>query len=161
GLMEYLADGSWVKRVHAGWAGHAGAVAAALARGGFTGPATVLDGRFGLYRTFLDAEPDLTVFATLGRQWETPDVGFKPYPGCYLNRAYAAGVPERGEGQAWAAADGDSIECRVRAGQVPIVCEPRAAKLRPRSPYDAQFSLPFSVASALLDGQVGLDTYTA
>jgi 2-methylcitrate dehydratase PrpD len=54
----------------------------------------------------------------------------------------------------------ESVECRVPSGQVPIVCEPRASKLRPRSPYDAQFSLPYSVASALLDGHVGLDTYT-
>jgi 2-methylcitrate dehydratase PrpD len=44
---------------------------------------------------------------------------------------------------------------------VPIVCEPREAKLRPRTAYEAQFSLPYSVASALLDGRVGLDTYTA
>src|SRR5262249_53588961 len=123
--------------------------------------ATVLDGRFGLYRTFLDAEPDLTVFATLGRQWETPDVGFKPYPCCHLNHAYVDCVLELRQAHALAADDVASIQCRVPAGQVPIVCEPRAAKLRPRSPYDAQFSLPFSVASALLDGQVGLDTYTA
>src|SRR5262249_21727603 len=53
----------------------------------------------------------------------------------------------------------DGVECLVPAGQVPIVCEPRASKLRPRTAYDAQFSLPYSVASALLDGRVGLDTY--
>ena len=41
------------------------------------------------------------------------------------------------------------------------MCEPRAAKVRPRTAYDAQFSLPFSVAAALLDGRVGLDTYAA
>jgi len=39
------------------------------------------------------------------------------------------------------------------------VCEPREAKLRPRTPYDAQFSLAYSVAAALVDGRVGLDTY--
>src|SRR6185369_13315262 len=62
GVLEYLEDGSWVKRVHPGWAGHSGAVASALARGGFTGPATILDGRFGFYRTFVGAEPDLAPF---------------------------------------------------------------------------------------------------
>ncbi len=45
------------------------------------------------------------------------------------------------------------------AGEVPIVCEPRESKLRPRSPYDAQFSLAYSVAAALVDGGIGLDTY--
>lgn len=161
GLLEYLADGSWVKRVHAGWAGHAGAVATALARGGFSGPASVLDGRFGFYRTFLGAEPDLAVFTTLGRLWETPGIGFKPYPCCHYNHAYLDCALQLRRAHALAADDVASVECRVPAGQVPIVCEPRAAKLRPRSAYDARFSLPFSVASALLDGHVALDTYTS
>jgi 2-methylcitrate dehydratase PrpD len=160
GLLEHLADGSWVKRVHPGWAGHAGAVATALARGGFTGPASVLDGRFGFYRTFLGVEPDPAAFATLGSQWETPGIGFKPYPCCHYNHAYLDCTLELRRAHALAPDDVEAVECRVPAGQVPIVCEPRAAKLRPRSAYDAQFSLPYSVASALLDGHVGLDTYT-
>jgi 2-methylcitrate dehydratase PrpD len=160
GGMEYLEDGSWVKRVHAGWAGHAGAVAAALARGGFTGPATILEGRFGFYRTFLGAEPDPAPFATLGRDWETPGIGFKPYPCCHLNHAYLDCTLELRSAHGLAADDVEAVECRVPAGQVPIVCEPREAKLRPRTAYEAQFSLPYSVASALLDGRVGLDTYT-
>ncbi len=158
GGMEYLQDGSWVKRVHAGWAGHAGAVAAALARGGFTGPATILEGRFGFYRTFLGAEPDPAPFATLGREWETPGIGFKPYPCCHLNHAYVDCALEL-RGHALVAEDIEAVECRVPAGQVPIVCEPREGKLRPRTSYEAQFSLPYAVASALLDGRVGLDSY--
>jgi 2-methylcitrate dehydratase PrpD len=161
GGMEYLEDGSWVKRVHAGWAGHAGAVAAALARGGFTGPATILDGRFGFYRTFLGAEPDPAPFATLGREWETPAIGFKPYPCCHYNHAYLDCALDLRRAHGLAADDVDAVECRMPAGQVPIVCEPREAKLRPRTSYEAQFSLPYSVASALLDGRVGLDSYTA
>jgi len=161
GVMEYLDDGSWVKRVHAGWAGHAGAVAAALARGGFTGPASILEGRFGLYRTFLGAEPDRAPFATLGREWETPAIGFKPYPCCHLIHAYLDCALELRRVHAFAAEDVEAVECRVPAGQVPIVCEPRPAKLRPRTSYEAQFSLPYSVACALLDGRVGLDTYAA
>jgi 2-methylcitrate dehydratase PrpD len=161
GVLAHLDDGSWVKRVHAGWAGHAGVVAAALARGGFTGPATILDGRFGLYPTFLGTAPDPAPFATLGRQWETPAIGFKPYPCCHYNHAYLDCALELRRAHALAADAIDEVECLVPAGQVPIVCEPREAKLRPRSTYDAQFSLPYSVASALLDGRVGLDTYTA
>jgi 2-methylcitrate dehydratase PrpD len=159
GVLEYLEDGSWVKRVHPGWAGHAGAVASALARGGFTGPATILDGRFGFYRTFVGAEPDLAPFETLGRQWETPAIGYKPYPCCHYNHAYLDCALELRREHALTAEAIESVECLVPAGQVPIVCEPRPAKLRPRTAYDAQFSLPFSVAAALLDGRVGLDTY--
>ena len=159
GVLEHLEDGSWVKRVHPGWAGHAGAIASALARGGFTGPATILDGRFGFYRTFLGAEPDVRPFATLGHEWETLAIGFKPYPCCHYNHAYLDCALDLRHEHALAPEAIAAVECRVPAGQVPIVCEPRAAKLRPRTAYDAQFSLPYSVASALLDGRIDLHTY--
>jgi 2-methylcitrate dehydratase PrpD len=159
GVLEHLEDGSWVKRVHPGWAGHAGAVASALARGGFTGPATILDGRFGFYRTFVGAEPDRTPFETLGQDWETLAIGYKPYPCCHYNHAYLDCALDLRRAHGLAPETIETVECLVAAGQVPIVCEPRADKLRPRTSYDAQFSLPFSIASALLDGRVGLDTY--
>lgn len=159
GVMEFLEDGSGVKRLHPGWAGHAGAVAAALARGGFTGPPTILEGRFGFYRTFLGADPDPAPFDTLGRQWETLRVGFKPYPCCHYNHAYLDCALELRATHALQPEAIAGIECLVPAGEVPIVCEPRPAKLRPRTPYEAQFSLPYSVAAALVDGWVGLDTY--
>jgi 2-methylcitrate dehydratase PrpD len=159
GVIEHLEDGSWVKRVHPGWAAHSGIVAAGLARGGFTGPASILEGRFGFYRTFLRSDPDPGPFDTLGKEWETLRIGFKPYPCCHYNHAYldCALALRRQHG-----IEPDSIErieCRVPAGEIPIVCEPREAKLRPRTPYDAQFSLAYSVAAALVDGRVGLDTY--
>ena len=159
GVLEFLEDGSWVKRLHPGWAGHSGAVAAALAGAGFTGPASILDGRFGFYRTFLDQPPDLAPFDTLGRQWETLRVGFKPYPCCHYNHAYLDCALDLRRRHGLRAEQVERVECRVPAGEVPIVCEPRAAKLRPRTPYDARFSLPYSVAAALVDGHVTLDTY--
>ncbi|PYN61131.1 MAG: MmgE/PrpD family protein [Candidatus Rokuibacteriota bacterium] len=159
GVMEYLTDGSWSKRVHAGWAGHGGAIAATLARGGFGGPATILEGRFGLYATMLGRAPDLAPFETLGREWETLAVGYKPFPCCHLLHAYldcalALGGEHRLAPEAIA-----EVECRVPAGEVPIICEPRHAKLEPRTSYDAQFSLPYTVAAALVDGRVTLDTF--
>src|SRR5437879_2679708 len=159
GVMEHLEDGSWVKRLHPGWAGHSGALAAALARGGVPGPATILEGRFGLYRTFLGVEPDPRPFETLGREWEILRVGCKPYPCCHLNHAYLDCALELLRAPGVSADAIESIECRVPAGEVPIVCEPVEVKRRPRTSYDAQFSLPFSVAAAFLDGAVGVDTY--
>lgn len=161
GLLEFLADGSWVKRVHAGWAAHGGVVAAALARGGFTGPPSVLDGRFGFYRAFVGREPDPAPFTTLGRQWETLRVGFKPYPCCHYNHAYLDCALSLRSTHGLAPDAVAAVECLVPEGEVPVVCEPRAAKVRPRTPYDAQFSLPFAVAAALVHGRVGLETYEA
>jgi 2-methylcitrate dehydratase PrpD len=58
-----------------------------------------------------------------------------------------------------AAADVDAVECLVPPGEIPIICEPEAAKHRPRTAYDAKFSLPFAVAAALLDGHVGVASF--
>ncbi len=161
GVMEFLEDGSWVKRLHPGWAGQAGATAAALARARFSGPATILEGRYGLYRTFIDTTPDPRPFETLGQTWETLAIGFKPYPCCHYLHAFLDCALALREAHRLAPEAIDSIECLVPPAGMPIVCEPRPAKLRPRTPYDAQFSLPFSVAAAFIDGRVGLDTYAA
>jgi 2-methylcitrate dehydratase PrpD len=161
GVMEFLEDGSAVKRLHPGWAGHGGALAATLAGAGVSGPSTIFEGRFGFYSTFLGKPPDLTPFVTLGRQWQTLAVAFKPYPCCHYNHAYLDGALELLSTHALDAATIASIECGVPAGQVPIVCEPISSKTRPRTTYEAQFSLPFSVAAAFVDGGVGIDTYSA
>ena len=42
------------------------------------------------------------------------------------------------------------------AGAVEVVCEPVAAKRRPKSDYDAKFSIPYAVASGLARGKLGL-----
>jgi 2-methylcitrate dehydratase PrpD len=161
GVMEFLEDGSWVKRLHPGWAGHAGALAATLAAGGFTGPATIFEGRFGFYRTFVGKTPDPAPFETLGSVWETLRIGVKPYPCCHYNHAYLDCALELRTRHGIAPGSIDSIECRVPAGEVPIVCEPSDVKARPRTSYDAQFSLPFSVAAAFVTGRVTLETYAA
>jgi 2-methylcitrate dehydratase PrpD len=161
GVQEFLADGSWSKRVHPGWAGHGGLIAATLARGGFSGPATILEGRFGFYSTFLGAAPDARVFATLGREWETLRIGFKPYPCCHYLHAFVDCALNLRQTHRLRPDSIETVECRVAAQEVPIVCEPRVVKLRPRTPYDAKFSLPYAVAAALLDGRVGIETFEA
>ena len=161
GVLEHLEDGSWVKRLHPGWAGHSGALAAGLARGGFTGPATILEGRFGLYRTFLGSLPDPSpITADLGRRWETLRVAFKPYPCCHYNHAYMDCAARLRREHGFTPDAIEDVECLVPAGEVPIVCEPLDAKRRPRTPYDAQFSLAYSVAAALAEEEVGVDTYS-
>ena len=52
GIIEYLAEGAWTKRLHAGWAAHAGLHAARIAREGFTGPRSVFEGAHGLFFAF-------------------------------------------------------------------------------------------------------------
>src|ERR1700684_1358282 len=52
GIIEYLAEGAWTKRLHAGWAAQSGIRAALLGRAGLLGPRTVFEGVPGLFPRF-------------------------------------------------------------------------------------------------------------
>jgi len=162
GLMEFLTDGTWAKRIHAGWAAHGGLVAARLAGEGFSGPRAVLDGRFGFYRSHLGERGwDLDVITRdLGRRWHLLDIALKPYPACHMTHAFIdAAASLRAEAGVTPDAIA-AIECDIHPREMPIVCEPRAAKLAPQTDYDAKFSLPYTVAAMLVRGHVGIDDFT-
>ena len=153
GLLEANRSGGTVKRLHCGWAAHAGITAAQLAARGYTGPASVLEGRFGFYEAYLGGRFDPSqVTAGLGEQWEVPGVFFKPYPANHYTHA--------GIDAAIAIRDRDHpeidrivrIELGSSASALRTIGEPRAEKIAPRSGYHAQFSGPFTVATALLGG---------
>ncbi len=162
GVSEYLSNGSSSKSFHAGWAAHAGIVAAHLAKSGMTGPMTVFEGRYGTYRSYgLLEECDLTALnAGLGKQWETTGISIKPYPCCHFAHAFidcAKELRRRGIRPQ----DVELLECIVPEIELPLICEPYPKKLRPESPYEAKFSLPFLVAVALTDGAVDHDTFSS
>lgn len=162
GSLEFLADGAWTKRMHPGWAAHAGVLAAQLAARGYTGPASVLEGRYGLFRAYAGAEPPASdaMAATLGRDWEVLNVDFKPYPCGHISHPYMDCARELRDRHGFAPADIASIELRVPAAAVPILCEPLADKLRPASSYAARFSLPYAVAVVLVAGRAGIDEFS-
>lgn len=162
GIYEFFSDGSWVKQFHAGWAAHSGIIASMMAQKGITGPSTVFEGRFGLYKTHLgQASPDIKrVVNGLGETWETLKIAYKPYPcgvvlhpflycASRLKRDYRIDVDDIAE-----------VWCRVPSGMVPLVCEPIEDKVAPRTPYEGKFSLPFTVAAMLVDGKVDITTFS-
>jgi 2-methylcitrate dehydratase PrpD len=163
GIIEYLADGTWTKRLHAGWAAHAGVVAAHFARAGFTAPRTVFEGTHGFYRGFAGAPPDGDRLATLagaiGRSWAIQQLMFKAYPCGSINQPYmdcAARIRARG---GFDLAAIRAIVCRTAEGPVPRLWEPLAEKRRPTTPYGAKFSLPYCIALVLAEGQAGVDGF--
>lgn len=160
GNLQFLEDGAWTKRIHPGWAAACGLTAASLAADDIPAPLEAYEGRFGLYRSHLPAaalaQCDFSVAtAGLGSVWEIENVAVKPFPACHFVHACAdaaialhrAGVdPARVR----------SVRALVPEGVVKAVCEPVAAKRRPKSDYDAKFSLPYAVASGLARGRLGL-----
>jgi 2-methylcitrate dehydratase PrpD len=162
GVLEHLADGSSTKRLHPGWAAHAAIIATRLAAHGATGPSTVIEGRFGLYRAYLGRD-DVDIashVADLGERWETPRIAFKPYPACHYIHASVDATAQILEQHSLRAEDIEGIVAVTNEAGVRLVLEPLAAKHRPRTEYDAKFSLPYSVASLIVRGVVDVGTYT-
>jgi 2-methylcitrate dehydratase PrpD len=163
GLLEFLHTGASTKQLHPGLAGHAGIVAARLAAAGGTGPVSVLEGPAGLWAALSArrADPE-RVLSGLGETWEVTRITIKPYPACQLSHAAldaTAGL--LGELRAaGGAAEVAELVAAVHPDSAAIVCEPAGDKVCPRTPYDAKFSLPWSLAALLVDGGVSVATYT-
>jgi 2-methylcitrate dehydratase PrpD len=157
GLMEFLGTGSQTKPLHAGWAAFAGITAASLAAHGATGPASVLEGRFGLLASHLDSFDAEALTADLGTRWETTRIAFKPYPTCHASHAALDALVATGA----SAGDVQAIEALVASEvAVELVLEPRERKLRPATPYEAKFSLPYCLAALLVRGELGVAAFT-
>ncbi len=159
GSLEFVEDGAWNKRLHAGWAAQAGMTAAALAREGFVGATHPYDGRFGLFKshlgTYSEQIDQSLATAGLGTTWELLNTAIKPYPACHFTHACidAALILRR---QGLDHRDIVRIETRVPKGVFKVICEPEANKLRPANSYDAQFSVQWLTAAALVRGKLGL-----
>jgi 2-methylcitrate dehydratase PrpD len=163
GIIEYLADGSWTKRLHPGWAAHAGVAATVLARSGFTGPETVFEGAHGFYQAFAGGyeEPRLdALLATLGRTWELAELTLKPYPCGSIAQPYMDCALRLREQHRIKPEEIAGIRCRTAEGPIPRLWEPLASKHSPQNGYAAKFSLPYLLALMLVKGRATLAEFT-
>ena len=161
GIIEYLAEGAWTKRLHAGWAAHCGLHAARIAREGFVGPRTVLEGAHGLFFAFAhEMNSDYKKLTEdFGAQWLMTGLTFKPYATGTMNQPYidcALRLAKRG----FAAEDIAEVLCETAGGYVHRLWEPLAAKQRPPNGYAAKFSTPFNIAVAFITGGAGFEAFS-
>jgi 2-methylcitrate dehydratase PrpD len=162
GIQEATRTGSTSKILHGGWGAHVGVLATDMAIAGITGPDSVFEGRYGFYQTHLapiGGELDWeTPLRGLGETWHLPDTGFKPYPCCQLLHAFIeAGkqlLPQIGPVE-----EITRIDCRLAEPGLTLVTGPAERKRAPQHPHEARFSLPFTVATVLLHGDVDLDSF--
>src|SRR5690349_1871596 len=178
GLLEFLHSPASTKQLHPGTAVANGILAARLAAAGATGPSGALDGEYGLYQGLAARAPDRDVLlGALGDRWETTRIAIKPYPCCQLShasldaaRAFAGSLLLRSPappvvGGAIQPPTTDTFS-RLSTRRVGVTLHPDAVpiiggaeKRRPRSAYEAKFSIYFCVAAMLIDGRVDLDTF--
>jgi 2-methylcitrate dehydratase PrpD len=161
GIIEYLAEGTWTKRLHAGWAAQSGLRAALLARAGFSGPRTVFEGTHGLFHGFAHTTKGDYGLLTgdFGTRWVTETLAFKPYPCGTMTHPYidcARRLGARG-------IKADNIVemiCDVGEGTVHRLWEPLAAKQSPLNGYAGKFSTPYCIATGFVRGNVGLSDFS-
>jgi 2-methylcitrate dehydratase PrpD len=160
GIIEYLAEGAWTKRMHPGWAAQAGYRAARMAQAGFVGPRTVFEGEHGFFHAFARTHDGnfAAMLAGFGTRWLAADIAFKlyacgtmthPYIDCARNLV-AAGLDP---------AQVASIECETAEGIVHRLWEPLANKQNPPNGYAAKFSTPYAIAVGMLRDDAGLGEY--
>ncbi len=157
GLIQNF--GTMTKPLHAGNSAKNGVVAALLARNGFTGAESIMEGDLGFCSMFSGGKVNglENNEQDLGEAWHmvSPGMSLKPYPCCRATHS--------------------SIDAclyfrnvvGVDAGQiVKIICKtsPQLPKLarfhRPKSAYEGKFSIPYCIAVALLRGKVLLEDFT-
>ena len=161
GIIEYLADGTWTKRLHPGWSAHGGVIATLLAREGFRGPAKVFEGTHGFFSAFGGKnEYRFEKILELGKEWEIPRLTFKSYPCGSISHPYmdcALRIKQKHQPAPDQIAE---VVCRTAEGPVHRLWEPLADKQKPVSSYGAKFSLPFSVAVMLVRERAGLEEFS-
>jgi len=161
GIIEYLTDGTWTKRLHAGWAAQIGLRAAAIGANAFSGPRTVFEGPHGLFHGFARSpKGDYDqLLGDLGTRWVTETVAFKPYAcgtmihpylDCAIRLAKKGVKPDEIE----------SIVCETAEGIVHRLWEPLAAKQNVANAYAGKFSIPFCLALGFYTGKAGLESFT-
>ncbi|MGH8647832.1 MAG: MmgE/PrpD family protein, partial [Burkholderiales bacterium] len=144
GLMEFSRTGGMVKRLHLGRAAEGGFMAAVLARDGYTGPAGVLEGKFGVLNVFCrDAQP-ARLTQDLGSVWHVMKTKIKRYA-CHATAqvpvTLALDLKEKHK------LTGDDVAAiAIAAGEKTVT---QHAINEPLDLGMMQYSVPFSVAVAL------------
>lgn len=161
GIIEYLAEGSWTKRVHPGWSANSGMNAALIAKSGFYGPRTVFEGEHGFFEAFAlkEIERDYSHLTDgLGKRWENQNLAFKPFAcGTMAQPFVDCAIKIRKKIKNLN--NISSITAKVGEGTVHRLWEPLKEKKNPSTPYSAKFSVPYCVAVGFIRGDAGLNEF--
>lgn len=144
GLLEFSkSGGGMVKRLHLGRAAESGVLAASLAKNGFSGPATVLEGKFGYMNVFCHEGDAARLTAGLGDVWKLLALTFKRYA-CHITAhvPVTAALELKDKHKIKA----DDIASITVAGSEKMVSHHNIPE--PQDMTMAQYSTPFCVALA-------------
>jgi len=161
GNLQALHDGALAKREGPGFSARNGIMAVLMAQKGITGARNVLEGRDGFFNVYHrgDYRPGILT-SRLGEEFENPKISFKPYPCCRANHTSIDAALALVREHTIKPDDIDHIVVRIGKGGMKVVGEPVEVKQNPATTVDAQFSTPWTVASAIVHGKVGIAEFT-
>lgn len=155
GSFQSNVDGSLAVRLIQGWVAETGVLCAQLAARGLTGPVNFVDGVYGYAHLFGRGDRTPQSFtAELGRTWRLHDMVFKKYPSCGLTQG---GTELALRARAALDLTQDkvrSIEVRLPPYAFRLVGHP--FRIGGNARVDAQFSIRYCVASAIVRGSAKL-----
>jgi len=159
GSMEFLTEGAWSKRFQVGWAAHSGIIASMLAEHKYTGPSDIVGGRFGFLHAYSDNADSKKVTDDLGEDFQIRNCSIKPHACCRYMQPGVDGVLELVRVNQLKVEDISEITIGILEPAVAIIAEPSDVKYNPQTPYEAQFSMPYGAAAAIIFGKLTLDTF--
>lgn len=159
GSMEFLKNGAYTKRLHPGWAAHAGIIAAMLAKHGYTGPDTIIEGKSGFLKAYSPQSNLSKLFKEWGQPYQIEQTSIKPHSCCRYKQGPLDCILEIIQQQHLKPEDIETVTIAMLKTGFPIVVEPKELKYNPKSVVDSQFSMPFGAAVAILNGKATLDEY--
>jgi len=159
GSMEYLAQGAWTKPFHAGWAAHSGMVAALLSRKGFKGPSSILEGRDGFLHAYSAGADPSKVLEGIGSGFQILQTSVKIHACCRYMHSPIDAVLKIVKENNLRPEQVKKVKVGILRAGAPLIADPIESKYKPQSIVDAQFSMPFGAAAALLHGKAGLKEF--
>lgn len=150
--------GTMTKPLHTGLAARSALTAVRLAMAGFTAAPDIMEAKAGFYSTYGTADSDPEVTASgLGKPFviSSPGIAVKKFPCCYATHRPIDGVLTLRERLGFDAASVSKVICRMPPGGMHVLIYPR-----PVTGLEGKFSLPYSIAAAVLDGKFSLWSFS-
>jgi len=153
GSFQANIDGSLAIRIIQGWVAQSGVICAQFARTGITGPENFLEGVYGYFHLFGRDEIDPGgVIGELGDRFELQNMVFKKYPSCGLTQGCTEAALSLVKEESIGPEEVDHIQISVPPYAHKLVGHQFRLGENPR--VNAQFSIQYCVASALVRGDV-------
>ena len=161
GNHQVTRDAALTKRMQPGFAAMSALISVQLAQRGIRGAQAAFEGIDGFFRVYLGNQYDPNVLRDgLGERYEFAELSYKPYPCCRFNHCGIEAALELRKNLKDRLHEIRQIRVGLNRQAYQAVCTPIEIRRSPKTIVQAQFSTPYTVAAALVDGHVGLKHFT-